>query len=587
MISNGGSMKCGGHCENVCLQIGDYHLKSHIFSIDMGGCDIMLGADWLRTLGPILMDFKALTMQFDHEGHQYKFQGITASSPEVISSHRMENLLKKGHSGVISQLHAIQATETPPVPHDLQALLSKHQMVFSSPQGLPPSRSVHDHSIPLVPGSLPPNICPYHHPFSQKNEIEKMVQEILNAGVIRPSTIPYSSPVVMVLKKEGSRRICPDFCALNKLTIKDKFPIPVIDGLLDELSGAQFFTKLDLLSGYHQICMKEADIPKITFHTHEGHYEFLVMPFGLCNAPSTFQSLMNHVFHPFLRHFVLVFFDDILIYRKTWTDHLTHVDQVLHLLSQHQLFLKQSKCAFGASEVEYLGHLVGKDGVRVDPKKIEAMQDWSHPKTLKSLRGFLGLTGYYRKFVKNCGKIAAPPTALLKKNSFTWTPTSTQGFQTLNTTMCTTPVLALPDFTKTFVLECDASGKGINAILMQEGRPLAFTNKQLSERNLGKPIYEKEMLAILHAVELWHPYLLGKCFQIKTNHQSLKYFLEQHISSQEQQKWVTKLFGYDYEIIYNKGKDNVVVDALSQKYEEEGSLFSLSFVVPDWLQAVR
>jgi hypothetical protein len=295
----------------------------------------------------------------------------------------------------------------------------------------------------------------------------------------------------MVLKKQGSWRMCHDFHALNKLTIKDKFPIPVIDDLLHELSGAQFFTKLDLRSGYHQIRMKDSDIPKMTFRTHEGHYDFLVMPFGLCNSPSTFQSLMNHVFRPFLRHFVLVFFDDILIYSKTWTDHLTYVDQVLNLLSQHQLFLKQSKCAFGASEVEYLGHLVGKDGVRVDLKKIEAMQDWSHPKTLKRLCGFLGLTGYYRKFIKNYGKIAAPLTALLKKNSFTWTPTAVQAFQTLKMAMCTTLVLALPEFTKTFVLKCDASEKGIGTVLMQEGRPLAFTSKQLSEKNMGKPIYEK------------------------------------------------------------------------------------------------
>jgi hypothetical protein len=222
-----------------------------------------------------------------------------------------------------------------------------------------------------------------------------------------------------------------------------------------------------------------------------------------------------------------------------------------------------------------LGHLVGKDGVRVDSKKIESMQDWPHPKTLKSLHGFLGLIGYYRKFVKNYGKIATPLMALLKKNSVTWTPAAAQDFQTLKTTMCTTP-----DFTKTFVLECDASGKGIDAVLMQEGRPLAFTNKQLSERNPGKPIYEKEMLAILYVVDLWRPYLLGQRFQIKTDHQSLKYFLEQCISSPEKQKWVTKLFGYDYGIIYKKGKDNVVADKLSRKYEE-GSLFSLSFIVPD------
>jgi hypothetical protein len=179
------------------------------------------------------------------------------------------------------------------------------------------------------------------------------------------------------------------------------------------------------------------------------------------------------------------------------------------------------------------------------------------------LRVFLGLTGYYRNFVNNYGRIATPLTTLLKKNSFIWTPIAAQDFQTLNMAMCTTLVPTLPDFTKTLVLECDSSGKGIGIVLMQEGRPLAFTNKQLSELNLGKLIYEKEMLAILHVVDLWLPYLLGKRFQIKIDHQSLKYFLEQRISSPEKQKWVTKLFGYDYEIIYKKGKDNVVADALS------------------------
>jgi hypothetical protein len=190
MIANGVSMKCGGRCENVHLQIGDYHLKSHMFAIEMGGCNTVLGADWLRTLGPILMDFQNLTMQFDQGCHQYKFHGITTSSPEVISSHRIEKLLKKGHFGVIAQLHAIQATETPPVPQDLQALLSKHQTIFFTPQGLPPSCSVHDHSIPLVPGSLPPNICPYRHPFAQKMKLKKWS---------RNSLLPASSILVRAL----------------------------------------------------------------------------------------------------------------------------------------------------------------------------------------------------------------------------------------------------------------------------------------------------------------------------------------------------------------------------------------------------
>jgi hypothetical protein len=213
MIDNGGSMKCGGHCENVLLQNKHYHLKYHMFSIDMGGSDIVLGVEWLCTLGPILMDFKELTMQLQQEGQRYQFQGLTAGSPEIISSHRMENLLKKGHSSIIAQLHSIQAVETPSMHPDLQAILSIHQVVFSTPRGLTPSRGVHDHSIPLVLGSLPPNVRPYHHPFTQNNEIEKIVQELLQAGVIRPNTIPYSSPVVMVLKKERTWRMCPNFHA--------------------------------------------------------------------------------------------------------------------------------------------------------------------------------------------------------------------------------------------------------------------------------------------------------------------------------------------------------------------------------------
>jgi hypothetical protein len=201
MTSNGGSVKCGGCCENVRLQIGDYHLKSHMFSIDMGGHDILLGAYWLRNLGPILMDFKKLTKQFKHEGQKYKFQGMIVGSPKIISSHRMEKMLKKGHSGVISQLHAIQTSETPSMPKDLQSILFKHQVVFSTPQRLPPSHGFHDHSIPPVPRILPPNISLHRHPFSQKNEIEKMVQELLNATVIHSSTSPYSSPMVMFINK--------------------------------------------------------------------------------------------------------------------------------------------------------------------------------------------------------------------------------------------------------------------------------------------------------------------------------------------------------------------------------------------------
>eukprot|EP00253_Pinus_taeda_P032134 PITA_32134 len=288
---------------------------------------------------------------------------------------------------------------------------------------------------------------------------------MLEVGIIQPSQSFFSTTVVLVHKKNGSWRMCPDYRDLNKFIIKDKFPIPVIDELLNELHGAIYFTKLDLHSGYHQIRMKTEDIPKTTFRTHEGHYEFLVMPFGLSNAPSTFQ-------------------------------------------------------------------------------------------------------GYYRKFVKNYELIVAPLTTLLKKDAFSWTPEATKAFEHLKEAMCKAPVLAMPNFTKTFIVECDALGNGINAVLMQEERPIAFESHPIKRRYLHKAIYEKEMWAILHALKECRPYVMGRHFKVKRDHDSLKYFLEEILSSEEQQKWVTKMLGYEFEIIYKKGKQNVVADALSRKDED-------------------
>jgi hypothetical protein len=407
-----------------------------------------------------------------------------------------------------------------------------------------------------------------------------MVQDLLKSELIRPSNSPFSSPVLLVKKADGAWRFCVDYRALNEITIKDKYPIPVIDELLDELHGSRYYSKLDLRSGYHQIRVRDDDIPKTTFRTHEGHYEFVVMPFGLTNAPATFQSLMNDLFRPHLRKFILVFFDDILVYSKSWEDHLTHLHTVLKILADNTLFAKESKCRFGVTQVDYLGHVISNQGVSVDPTKIQAVVEWPTPTTAKGVRGFLGLAGYYRKFIRHFGGIAAPLTRLLTKDGFQWSAEADLAFQRLKEALTQSPVLRMPDFSQRFMVECDASGIGIGAILSQQNQPMAYFSEALKGSSLTLSTYEKEMLAIVKAIRKWRPYLLGKPFTVRTDQRSLKYLLEQRITTPAQTRWLPKILGYDYVIEYKKGSENQGADSLSRVVEFQ--FLSISFPKAEW-----
>lgn len=391
----------------------------------------------------------------------------------------VEQLLKWNKGNDVWALAVIQPrTEAVPssTPAAVQVVLDQFAEVFAEPTTLPPSRP-YDHAIALKSDATPFNAHPYRYSPEHKTEIEHQVRSMLKASIICPSMSPFASPILLVLKKDGSWRFCIDYRRLNELTVKNVFPMPIIDELLDELAGAKVFSKLDLRAGYHQIRMHPDDEAKTAFKTHQGHYQFKVMPFGLCNAPATFQCVMNVVLEPCLRRSVLVFMDDILVYSTSMEQHVEHLSEVLQLLLKAQLFVKSSKCSFACNSLEYLGHIISAEGVATDPQKTQAMVNWPLPTTVTELRGFLGLTGYYRKFVRNYAVIAKPLTNLLRKRCFVWSDAATSSFQALKHAMSTTPVLSLPDFSKPFVVETDACDSGIGAVLMQDQHPIAFLSK--------------------------------------------------------------------------------------------------------------
>ncbi|WVZ62139.1 hypothetical protein U9M48_011919 [Paspalum notatum var. saurae] len=564
-----------------------YTFHTSMRVLDIGAYDAILGFDWLQKHSPMQCDWATRTLNFSQQGQSIHLQGVPCP-PLKLSAISGEQLSKwcSGNEvwalAVVNLSHSSSASSPVPtqIPTDVQTVLQQYHDIFEEPHTLPPSR-VYDHHIPLEPNAVPVNCRPYKYSPQHKTEIERQVKELLDAGLITHSTSPFASPVLLVQKKDGSWRLYIDYRKLNALTIKNRFPMPVIEEILDELGTAKYFTKLDMRSGYHQIRMSPEDEYKTAFKTHHGHYQFKVMPFGLTNAPATFQCIMNEILSPFLRKFVLVFLDDILIFSPNLETHLSHLTLVLAKLRQHKLYLKPSKCTFAQQSVEYLGHIISDQGVSTDPAKTEVMLTWPRPPLLLNYEhswGLLTIIGSY-------GVIAKPLTQLLRVKQFSWSDSAEQAFLNLKIAMSCTPVLAIPNFSQPFVVETDACADGIGAVLMQHGRPIAFLSKALGPSHSNYSIYEKEFLALIMAVDKWKQYLHFQEFVIRTDHKSLAYLSEQNLHSPLQRKAMARLMGLNFKIVYKQGKDNVAADALS-RVAHLMHLQAVSATQPVWLQEV-
>src|SRR3954465_15593126 len=346
---------------------------------------------------------------------------------------------------------------------------------------------------------------------------------------------------------------------------KTSTPLPKIENLFDQLTGAKVFSKIDLRTGYHQLKIHADDIPKTAFTTRYGLYDYIVMSFGLTNAPAYFMNLMNKIFVDFLDKFVVVFIDDILIYSKLEEEHELHLRTILGTLREHQLYAKVRKCEFWLQEVGFLSHIVSARGIAVDPVKVKDVEDWQDPTTQTQVRAFLGLAGYYRKFVEGFSSIARPMTQLLNKDKkFEWTYKCEESFQELKRRLISAPILIMPDITKPFDVYCDASKIGLECVLMQEGKVISYLSRQLKQHEQNYPTHDLELVAVVLALKTWRHYLMGNRCEIYSDHKSLKYISTQKELNMRQRRWIELIKDYDLDIHYHPGKANVVPDALSR-----------------------
>ena len=405
---------------------------------------------------------------------------------------------------------------------------------------------------------------------------------MLAKGLIRKSQSEYAAPHFYVDKADTPTtkeyRAVTDFRALNDITVKNKYPLPRADELFDKLVHAKYFSKIDLRTGFYQIPIAEQDRHKTAFITSQGLFEYNVLPMGLCNSPAIFMQLMNDTFREYLGKSVLVFLDDIIVFSNTLEEHEQHLRLALKQLRDQRLYVKLSKSELCTDEVEFLGHHVGSRGLRVMEDKIEAVRDWPVPKSMRELRAFLGLAGYYRRFVKGYSKISLPMSDLVRNTPvgrFTdeWGIKQQQSFDQLKQSLQSTPILMLPDPNLPFVINCDASGYAVGAVLQQDQgdglKPIAYMSRKMNAAETRYPVHEQELLAIITALTTWRHHLEGTDIpiRIRTDHKSLIHFQTQPMLSGRQTRWIETLSRYNYVVEYMKGSENIVADALSRRVD--------------------
>ncbi|GJY68903.1 putative reverse transcriptase domain-containing protein [Tanacetum coccineum] len=424
--------------------------------LDMCDLTIISGIDWLAAHRATIDCHSRRVIFGDIHAPEFIYHGsLPGKSMKIISALKARTLLSHGCEGFLATIH--DTTSDVSSIHD-QPIVSEFQDVFPEElPGIPPIRDV-EFNIELIPGAEPISKAPYRMAPIELKELKDQLQELLERGFIRPSVSPWGAPVLFVKKKDGSMRLCIDYRELNKITIRNRYPLPRIDDLFDQLQGAKHFSKIDLRSGYHQLRVKEQDISKTSFSTRYGHYEFLVMPFGLTNAPAVFMDLINRVFHEFLDKFVIVFIDDILVFSKSKEEHEEHLRTVLQILRQEKLYAKFSKCEFWLSKVAFLGHIVSTEGITMDPAKVEAITKWPRPTYVTEVRSFLGLAGYYRGFVEGSSRLALPLTKPMRKGEkFVWNEEREKIFEELKQRLISTPILTLPSDSDGFQIFRNAS----------------------------------------------------------------------------------------------------------------------------------